>query len=134
MDILHCAPPLFADRLLKRVQNFTPELRYSTPRVEYIGFQKYLLSSRNHFYIILHNYNIISWNLSPGDAIAFNFKTIHGAPGNITNQKRRAFSARFTGDDAIYKKRKGETSPPFPEVTLKNGDKMDSETFPIIPL
>ena len=77
-------------------------------------------------------YNIISWNLEPGDAIAFNFATVHGAPGNNTKKRRRAFSARFTGDDATFAKRKGEISPPFPEVKLKHGDKLDSDTFPII--
>ncbi len=77
-------------------------------------------------------YNIVSWNLEPGDAIAFNFATVHGAPGNNTKKRRRAFSARFTGDDATFAKRKGEISPPFPEVKLKHGDKLDSETFPII--
>ena len=77
-------------------------------------------------------YNIVSWNLEPGDAIAFNFATVHGAPGNNTKKRRRAFSARFTGDDATFAKRKGEISPPFPEVKLKHGDKLDSDTFPII--
>ena len=77
-------------------------------------------------------YNIASWSLKPGDAIAFNFATVHGAPANKSKFLRRAFSARFTGDDATYHKRKGETSPPFPEVKLKNGDKMDCPTFPRI--
>ena len=78
------------------------------------------------------DYDIVSWSLIPGDIIAFNFSTVHGAPGNNGPNRRRAFSARFTGDDATYAKRKGETSPPFPEVTLKHGDKMDSSTFPQI--
>ena len=47
---------------------------------------------------------------------------------------RRAFSARFTGDDARYIKRKGEMSPPFKKVKLKNGDILDCESFPLIPL
>ena len=76
------------------------------------------------------SYDIISWSLCPGDLIAFNFSTVHGAPGNNGPNRRRAFSARFTGDDATFAKRKGETSPPFPEVTLKHGDKLDSSTFP----
>ena len=66
--------------------------------------------------------------------IAFNFSTVHGAPGNRNKIVRRAFSARFTGDDARYIKRKGEMSPPFPEVKLKNGDKLDCDSFPIIPI
>ena len=80
------------------------------------------------------HYEIISYKLKPGDLIAFNFATIHGAPENKTTKRRRAFSARFTGDDARYIKRKGEMSPPFPEVRLKNGDKLDCEIFPLIPL
>ena len=77
-------------------------------------------------------YEILSYELFPGDLIAFNFATVHGAPGNKGEITRRAFSARFTGDDARYIKRKGEMSPPFPEVKLKNGDKMDCESFPLI--
>ena len=77
-------------------------------------------------------YDILSYDLNLGDVIAFNFATVHGAPGNINNNRRRAFSARFTGDDARYIKRKGEMSPPFPEVKLKNGDVLDCESFPLI--
>jgi len=77
-------------------------------------------------------YEIISYELKPGDAIAFNFSTVHGAPPNKSKNIRRAFSARFTGDDARYIKRKGEMSPPFPEVKLKNGDILDCETFPVV--
>ena len=77
-------------------------------------------------------YNIYSWSLNPGDVIAFNFATVHGAPENKSKNRRRAFSIRFTGDDATYIKRKGEMSPPFPEVKLKNGDPLDCDTFPLI--
>ena len=79
-------------------------------------------------------YNITSYELNPGDVIAFNFSKIHGAPGNKSLERRRAFSARFIGDDARYIKRKGEMSPPFPEVKLKNGDKLNCDSFPLIPL
>ena len=79
-----------------------------------------------------NKYDIISWSLIPGDLIAFNFSTVHGAPGNNGPNRRRAFSARFTGDDATFAIRKGETSPPFTEVTLNHGDAMDSLTFPQI--
>jgi ectoine hydroxylase-related dioxygenase (phytanoyl-CoA dioxygenase family) len=78
------------------------------------------------------NYNIKSWKINIGDAVAFNFSTVHGAPENKSKNRRRAFSVRFTGDDATYIKRKGEMSPPFPKIKLKNGDKLDSKTFPII--
>ena len=81
-----------------------------------------------------NNYDIISSELKIGDLIAFNFATVHGAPENKTITRRRAFSVRFTGDDARYIKRKGEMSPPFPEVKLKNGDKLNCESFPNLPM
>ena len=79
-----------------------------------------------------NKYKILSWDLNLGDAIVFNFATIHGAPENKSINRRRAFSVRFTGDDSTYIKRKGEMSPPFPELNLKNGDKLDCETFPVL--
>lgn len=79
------------------------------------------------------DYRLLSWDLQPGDCIAFHFLTVHGAPGNPSQTaRRRAFAARFTGDDATYAVRDGEMSPPFPEVTLTPGDAMDCETFPVL--
>ena len=54
-----------------------------------------------------------------GDPAGTPVFAFHGAPGNNSNNRRRAFSARFIGDDATFIKRKGETSPPIPEVTLR---------------
>ena len=79
-----------------------------------------------------NKYDIKSWKMNIGDAIVFNFSTVHGAPENKSKNRRRAFSIRFTGDDATYIKRKGEMSPPFPNVKLKNGQVLDSKTFPVL--
>ncbi len=78
------------------------------------------------------NYDIVSWGCELGDAIAFNYSTVHAAYGNNSNNRRRAFSIRFTGDDARYIKRKGEMSPPFPNLKLKDNEVLDSDTFPVL--
>ena len=78
------------------------------------------------------NYDIISWGCELGDAIAFNYSTVHAAYGNNSDNRRRAFSIRFTGDDARYIKRKGEMSPPFPDIKLKNNEILDCDTFPVL--
>jgi ectoine hydroxylase-related dioxygenase (phytanoyl-CoA dioxygenase family) len=79
-------------------------------------------------------HRFLAWDLAPGDCIAFHFLTVHGAPGNLSQTaRRRAFAARFTGDDAVYVRRAGEMSPPFPEVTLEPGQPLDSDTFPVLP-
>ncbi|MDX1514301.1 MAG: phytanoyl-CoA dioxygenase family protein [Gammaproteobacteria bacterium] len=80
-------------------------------------------------------YEILSWDLEPGDAIAFSFLTVHGAPPNLSStRRRRGFSTRWIGDDATYALRSGETSPPFPELegVLEHGDPMDHPLFPLV--
>ena len=76
--------------------------------------------------------DIAGWDMQPGDAIAFNFRTVHGAPGNISPRARRVFSARWTGDDAVYAERAGKGSPPFTGLTMKDGDPFDAPIFPLV--
>ena len=80
-------------------------------------------------------YQIVSFDLEPGDAVAFHFLTVHAAPANPSlTTRRRAFSSRWLGEDAVWAERSGETSPPFPELEgrLRAGDKLDVEQFPVI--
>ncbi|GIS87962.1 MAG: hypothetical protein CM1200mP18_06720 [Gammaproteobacteria bacterium] len=53
-------------------------------------------------------FDIRSWAVEPGDAIAFNFRTLHGAPANHSSVRRRVVSIRWVGDDARFVKRPGE--------------------------
>ncbi|HYB09990.1 MAG TPA: phytanoyl-CoA dioxygenase family protein [Alphaproteobacteria bacterium] len=80
------------------------------------------------------NYRLLSWDVEPGDAIAFHFLTVHGAPGNPSQSRRRAFASRWLGDDAVYAVRRGETSPPFPglDERLKPGEALATEEFPLV--
>lgn len=68
--------------------------------------------------------------MEPGDAVAFNFRTIHGAPANSSSRRRRAFSARWVGDDAVFGDRKGRGSPPMRHLTLEDGAPLDGPEFP----
>ena len=40
--------------------------------------------------------------MEPGDALLFDFRTVHGARGNPAATRRRALSLRWVGDDARY--------------------------------
>ena len=75
---------------------------------------------------------ILEWEMEPGDAVGFNYKTLHGARGNETRSRRRAFSLRLMGDDARYVERPGPTSPPFPGHGMKPGDRLREDWFPVI--
>jgi ectoine hydroxylase-related dioxygenase (phytanoyl-CoA dioxygenase family) len=72
------------------------------------------------------------WEMEPGDAVAFNYYVLHGARGNESDTRRRAFSLRLVGDDAIYVERPGRTSPPFPGHGMRNGDRLRDDWFPVL--
>ena len=76
--------------------------------------------------------DILEWTLQPGDAVAFHFKTLHGARGNTTANRRRAFSLRLVGDDARYVERPGQTSPPFPGHNMHAGERLREDWFPYL--
>jgi ectoine hydroxylase-related dioxygenase (phytanoyl-CoA dioxygenase family) len=76
--------------------------------------------------------NILGWDMEPGDAIAFSFRTVHGAPANRSHRSRRAFSSRWVGDDAVFAERGGKTSPPFPDLKLKPGEPLEAPEFPLV--
>jgi ectoine hydroxylase-related dioxygenase (phytanoyl-CoA dioxygenase family) len=108
---------------------FRPERFNKTPLNENDGLEPVPDINANR-----GDYNILGWALEPGDAVAFNFKTLHGAPANNSaTTQRRAFSLRLLGDDIRYAKRDGViTSPPFRDVTLKHGDTMNAPEFPLL--
>ncbi|MEQ9350702.1 MAG: phytanoyl-CoA dioxygenase family protein, partial [Alphaproteobacteria bacterium] len=78
------------------------------------------------------DYRILSWDVAPGDALLFSFLTLHSARPNLTAGGRRAFSARWIGDDVRFCERAGETSPPFPDIGLSDGAPMREDWFPVV--
>lgn len=76
--------------------------------------------------------DIREWEMEPGDAVAFNYMVLHGARGNDSASRRRAFSLRLVGDDARYIERPGRTSPPYPGHDMKEGQVLREDWFPVI--
>lgn len=75
---------------------------------------------------------IREWEMEPGDAVAFHYRTLHGARGNTSSSRRRAFSLRLVGDDARYVVRPGPTSPPFPGHGMSPGQILREDWFPVL--
>jgi len=75
---------------------------------------------------------VVEFQMKPGDAVAFNYEVLHGARGNITEKRRRAFSLRLLGEDARYTTRPGPTSPPFPGHDMVEGQRLREDWFPIL--
>lgn len=76
--------------------------------------------------------DVLEWEMAPGDAVAFNYDILHGARGNTSTTRRRAFSLRLVGDDARYVERPGRTSPPFPDHGMAQGQRLREDWFPVI--
>jgi ectoine hydroxylase-related dioxygenase (phytanoyl-CoA dioxygenase family) len=78
------------------------------------------------------SYDIVSWDLEPGDACLFHGMTVHGAGGNqASDRRRRGYTIRYTGDDVVYDVRPG-LSPPLVCEDLEPGEPLDSERYPVV--
>jgi ectoine hydroxylase-related dioxygenase (phytanoyl-CoA dioxygenase family) len=79
-------------------------------------------------------FDIRRFDLAPGDAIFFDFLTVHGAPGFPYQTRRRILSLRYLSADARYAPRRWPTSPPFEGLDgeLAAGAAMDHPLFPVV--
>jgi len=78
-------------------------------------------------------YELLGWDMEPGDCLVFQAMIVHGAAGNASqHNRRRAYSTRWTGDDARYAWRSGEVGIPTTDPGLIDGAEMDCEDFPVI--
>jgi hypothetical protein len=81
----------------------------------------------------LHGHRVVSFDVEPGDVIAFHYRTLHDAPGNDLPTRRRAVSLRWVGDDATYGVRPWEVSPPYEPDGLLVGGPLDGDArFPLV--
>lgn len=78
------------------------------------------------------DYDIISWELEPGDVYIFHGLTVHGSGGNrSTNFRRRGYAVRYTGDEVVYDIRLG-TNEHLCSQIHKNGVPLNSEQYPTV--
>ncbi|MFZ0171011.1 MAG: phytanoyl-CoA dioxygenase family protein [Acidimicrobiales bacterium] len=79
-------------------------------------------------------FDVRSFELQPGDAIFFDFLTVHGAPGWPYAGRRRVLSLRYLSASARHAPREWRTSPPFEGLDgeLAPGAVMDHPLFPLV--
>jgi len=75
---------------------------------------------------------VLEWPMQPGDAVVFDYRTVHGARGNDASNRRRVLSMRWVGDDVRYAERPGRTSPPYPGHDMIAGQRLREDWFPVI--
>ena len=85
-------------------------------------------------------YEFLAWNVEPGDVIVHHPLAVHGAPGNLSaDRRRRALATRWFGDDVRwddtrphFMRRHFESQSGFPYPKLRTGDRIDDPLFPVI--
>jgi ectoine hydroxylase-related dioxygenase (phytanoyl-CoA dioxygenase family) len=79
-------------------------------------------------------FDIRQFGLEPGDAVFFDFLTVHGAPGFPFAGRRRVLSLRYLSAEARHAPRTWRTSPPFEGLDgeLPPGAPMNHPLFPLV--
>jgi ectoine hydroxylase-related dioxygenase (phytanoyl-CoA dioxygenase family) len=73
----------------------------------------------------------VCYEMGPGDVTFHHARTVHGAKGNATaDRRRRGYSVRFAGDDVTWLKRKFSLS--GVEVDLADGAPLRGNLFPLL--
>lgn len=75
-------------------------------------------------------YRIVSFDMQPGDVTFHSLKTVHGAGGNTSlNRRRRAFTLRVCGDDVV-----GCERPVTARInaTVRDGEPLNDTDFPVL--
>ena len=80
------------------------------------------------------SYDVRRFSLAPGDAIFFDFLTVHGAPGFRYDTRRRVLSLRYLSVDVRHAPRAWRTSPPFErlDAEIPRGAPMEHPLFPVV--
>ena len=82
-------------------------------------------------------FGVISWDMQPGDCIAFNGRTMHGGSGKLDDDcELRVFTTKWLGDDIRIKFRDYGMDPDHSadmiEKGLKSGDRPGTDLYPQI--
>lgn len=81
----------------------------------------------------LSDFDIVHFDVEPGDAIVHHYRTIHGTRGNSSRyQVRRAVSLRYCGDDIRFLSLPGTPRQLHHTHDLKDGDPLNGPDFPIV--
>ncbi len=81
------------------------------------------------------DFEILAWEVEPGDCVFFNGLTLHSSRGNATERDQRRFNCRFLDESAVY-----APQPDYPwgdgkaNANLQPGQRLseDPEIFPIL--
>jgi ectoine hydroxylase-related dioxygenase (phytanoyl-CoA dioxygenase family) len=82
-------------------------------------------------------FGVVSWDMQPGDCVAFNSRTMHGGSGKLEDDcELRVFTTKWLGDDVRIKFRECGMDPDhgaiMTEHGLKPGERPGTDLYPQI--
>ena len=81
--------------------------------------------------VIRAEHDIASWDMQPGDCIAFHPLALHGAQGS--RHRRRALITTWLGDDTVFASRPGELQSHVADLEFPEGQPLRDELeFPLV--
>lgn len=83
------------------------------------------------------DFDIVSWDMAPGDCVAFNARIIHGGSGNLSpGRDLKVFNTQWLGDDVRVVFRTEGMDPDHSQIMteygLKPGDRPGTDLYPEI--
>jgi len=80
-------------------------------------------------------FGVVSWNMQPGDCVAFNSRIMHGGSGKLDEDRElRVFTTKWLGDDVRIKFRDCGMDPDHSTIMtehgLKPGDRPGTNLYP----
>jgi hypothetical protein len=81
----------------------------------------------------MQDYDIVYFDVEPGDVLVHHYRTIHGAGGNHSRyQVRRAASLRYCGDDIRFQTRSWAPKQLHHTHRLRDGESLSGPDFPVV--
>jgi hypothetical protein len=81
----------------------------------------------------MDDYDLVHFEVEPGDVIVHHYRTVHGAGGNSSRyQVRRAASIRYCGDDIRFQTRPWAPRQLHHTQKLGDGDRLGPPDFPVV--
>ncbi|MGI9612601.1 MAG: phytanoyl-CoA dioxygenase family protein [Acidimicrobiales bacterium] len=79
-----------------------------------------------------NDYDLLGWEMEPGDVLVFHPLVVHGSAGNSSpTTRRRAVASRWAGPEVVYDP-KPHTAPLPPGHGLEPGDPLGGRFFPTV--
>ena len=74
-------------------------------------------------------YQILCWEMDPGDVMIFDSMTVHGAKANTSPAVRRGYAVRYTDAGMTYRS-DAMINPIIVNPQLQDGQALDSDQYP----